>query len=230
MAVKRKADNYVQNRTKRMKQAGAFRRNTFISRARYVRPSYPMKLKQEEIKFVDNGVAFTTATLAGAITLLSGIAQGTDYNQRLGRQVNLKSCEFRIWFNAVGATTTNWFTHTRYILFIDRQSNATTPLVSEVLQSADYSAFKNVNTEDRFRILVDKTISSTQASNSTTISAVENTAVHKHHYITIGEKQYFSNTGSTVGSIDSGAIFALVITSNASSMSYAINARTRFFE
>jgi len=111
---------------------------------------------RDELKFVDT-VTSAAGTAAGAVTLLNGVAQGTDYNQRIGRKFTMKSimCRFGISYGT-GAAVGSVGNIVRILIFYDCQTNLNTPAVTDVLQTASYLSPMNLNNRDRFIVICDK--------------------------------------------------------------------------
>lgn len=180
---------------------------------------------RDELKFVDAAVSFTAWTTAGAIAILNGVAQGTDYNQRIGRSTLLKSILFRI---SVGKSANNSTGSTcRFLIFYDAQTNGAAPAVTDVLAAASYLSPMNLNNRDRFKILCDTYID-TEAYTADPIA----TGTFKNETKTMFKKFnmecQFSGTGATVGSIATGGIFILLISDEANTVGYEFYSRIRY--
>lgn len=100
---------------------------------------------------------------AGAITdsILKGIRNGDEVYEREGRRIMVTGVgwNWRLRLDARDDTdpVVNGRTG-RVILYLDRQCNGATAGVTDVLASADYQAFQNVNTtRGRFEVLYDCT-------------------------------------------------------------------------
>lgn len=152
-----------------------------------------------EVKMATSTVS-TTITEAGAVGSIVDIAEGDDYNQRTGRQILMKSLEFRniIYCNALGVRQS-----VRFMLIADKGYTGIAPVIADVLESAPYvyslraSSPQNLN---RFTVLFDKLVD------------VDITADQIQHYRKLkrfNRKMVFDGTLST--SPNSGAIFALYV-------------------
>lgn len=127
------------------------------TRNRHVDPLCPTP----ELKYYDSdvtGAAFTGATApqsipsAGGFVILNNIEQGLGSFQRIGYQINVKSCSYKYELTLpTGATVP---TSGRVILLWDQQSNgALPPLFTTVFARNSYLAFMDLSTVDRFTIL-----------------------------------------------------------------------------
>lgn len=119
------------------------------------------KLLNVEFKRFRN-TATTSTTSAGTVVPLTDIQQGTDYNERDGNSVKLKSVSIKGWVrhNASGDPGQV----VRVIIVMDTQMSAGSnnpPLVNEILQGADVISHKNIRYKDRFWFLYDRCFSVT---------------------------------------------------------------------
>lgn len=185
---------------------------------------------RNELKTCDTGTpAVVSIPSAGAIILLNGIGQGTDYTQRIGRKVQLKSILFR--FDILQKTQSAPDGDTaRVMLIYDCQTNAAAPVVGDILQTVNYLSPMNLNNRDRFKVLYDKFI---PLNPMQTVTNPYGTPLRKNFKVfkKLKEEMIFGNTSNTVADITTGAIFLLVISqmgggSSATNMYY--NSRIRF--
>ncbi len=106
-----------------------------------------------ELKFFDTTKAATAAPVAGLISdgTLLNMAEGNTDQTRIGNKITLKSVMMR---GAVRLPTTAGVASTsdvvRIFLFHDKQANGAAPAVTDILTSANYRAFNNVDNSDRF--------------------------------------------------------------------------------
>jgi hypothetical protein len=110
-----------------------------------------------ELKSVDYAAQLQSITAAagiGPINLTGLIAQGTNFNARIGNKIFPKSLEVRLCvYQASGGSLAN----VRFVVFQDLGLTSTLPLISEVMASATLpEAMRNFLTSERFRILYDK--------------------------------------------------------------------------
>lgn len=182
----------------------------------------------EELKTIDTGiVGVTPITTAGSVALINGVATGTDYTNRIGRKIMIKSIYVRF------ATLPNTVTAPlgdiqRIMLIYDKQTNGAAPAVTDILNTASYLDVNNLNNRDRFVVLKDKTINCWPAAYAAgAVTAGNPNTMSFKFYKKCNLEQIFSGTGSTVGSIASGGIFLLFI-SAAATYNLAYSARVRF--
>lgn len=187
---------------------------------------------RNELKIIDNPAGTGAAPAAGVLILLNGVSQGTDYTNRIGRKILLKSLLFR--FTVVPTNTVLHATQgdvVRLLLIYDCQTNAATPAVSDVLASVAYNAPMNLTNRDRFKILADKyyTMASFDFSAVPALVSGSPRPVQSKVYKKMSLEEIFGGTGATVGSIQTGAIWALVIALNGV-CTYVYDSRVRFLD
>lgn len=117
-----------------------------------------------ESKVCDISVAPSVSiTTTGLLTLLNALAQGTDYQQRIGRQVNWQSIQLIIRIDLPETIANQRPTSVRLNLVWDRQPNGATPLTSDIYREVDSGGTPavrsisplNLNNRKRFKILWD---------------------------------------------------------------------------
>ncbi len=115
------------------------------------------KLVNIEEKVLEVDYTSTTFTTAGTVISLSTVAQGTDYNQRVGNSIKIQSIDlrYRIFMN-----TTSGNTVVRVILFRDLDGYGTAPTPSILMANGIGTttaplAEKNFLNRKRFSILYD---------------------------------------------------------------------------
>lgn len=153
--------------TSNYNNSGYGRRNNYRKRAgpykqltntdRHTNPIYP----KPELKSVDsmaNGLAYDAAnfnfypiTSGGAVVCLNEIGQGTALGQYIGNQVSIKSLSIR--YSIILNQDTPAATSGRVIFLWDKQPEGVEPAVLDVLTSANYLSYLNMNNRDRFVVL-----------------------------------------------------------------------------
>lgn len=168
--------------------------------------------RQQELKVLDsNAAGFGSACdTTGAVTLINGIATGTDFNARIGRKIVMKSLYMRGWFRNVDLTCSD--SAIRIVAVYDAQTNGAAPTWSDVFTTSDPLAHINLNNRDRFKILYDKSTTLGGISNAAT-QAFSTSGSHGQikKYLKLNHEVIFSGTGATVGSIASGSIYILTL-------------------
>lgn len=135
----------------------------------------------------------------GNVQLLNGLSRGDSGVQRDGDQVRFKSIESRLFYarNSVDATI-------RTIFFIDLQSDGVTPLMGEVIETANASpivACRKLENRSRFLILKD-VISRV---------SVQNPQAYVHFYRKLDLKTVYKGSSAQVDDIQSKGLFVLQV-------------------
>jgi len=155
-----------------------------------------------ELKNVDSGdqnqAIVASSDTFGTGVLLNAIGQGSDVNNRIGRKVIIKSVFLR---GTVGpAPTSTGGCSFRIIVVYDRQTNASTPAITDILLNDDFRSPNNLANRERFVTLMD-IVSPPQSMAGDYEIGVE-------RYLRTNLEMNF-NTGTTavIGAISSGAIW-----------------------
>lgn len=120
----------------------------------------------------------------------------------------------------------------RVMIIYDCQSNGVAPAVSDILSAGGtFDAPMNLNNRDRFKILGDKyvTMGSWQFTGTSLIAGSPAPRQFKI-YKKMNLEVIFGGTGATVGSIQTGAVYCLLISLNNSITTSIFNSRIRFID
>jgi hypothetical protein len=152
-----------------------------------------------ELKDIDQAPATYAADTTGAITLINGVAQGTDFTQRVGRKFTMKSILLR-GTAQVGATATSaaW----RIMIVYDKQANAAAPLITDILTNVSINGMQNLTNRDRFIVYLDK---------AGWVEATDKQIQPVKWYKRCRLETINGGTGATIGSIASGALYLLTM-------------------
>jgi hypothetical protein len=167
---------------------------------------------RDELKTIDVAPTQAEATTTASITLLNGVATGTDFTNRIGRKINMKSLYLRVQMAPIDQVTSD--THVRMLVVYDMQPNGAAPAITDVLNTASTVDHINLNNRDRFKILVDKCVP-IGANVNTATQAYSNgkNVYYIKKYLNLNLKGcsevLYSGTGSTIASIATGSIYFL---------------------
>lgn len=171
-----------------------------------------------------------TSLAAGALTLLNGISQGTDYTNRIGRKIMMKSLLFRFSIFPNTAASSPQGNIVRVLLVCDLQANAAAAIPADVLQTVDYQSPLNLNNRDRFKIFWDKFLMLEANYYPAFILTAGSPSAHMRQiYKKMNIEVINVGTGATIGSIQTGALYVLVI-SKVDGTVYDFNSRVRFLD
>lgn len=152
-----------------------------------------------EKKYNDITIAITALPLnsGASITLLNGVIQGTDANQRVGRKAIWKSFLIRLVLSLNGTTpATSTY---RIMLVVDKQANAAAPAIGDILATTDFTAVNNLANRARFVVLWDR--------KGTCAVGGDNAMVVEELFLRKDLTTIYSGTAATIGSIASGAVY-----------------------
>lgn len=183
-----------------------------------------------ELKVCDVSGSNVTSLAAGALTLLNGISQGTDYTNRIGRKIMMKSLLFRFSIFPNTAASSPQGNIVRVLLVCDLQANAAAAIPADVLQTVDYQSPLNLNNRDRFKIFWDKFLMLEANYYPAFILTAGSPSAHMRQiYKKMNIEVINVGTGATIGSIQTGALYVLVI-SKVDGTVYDFNSRVRFLD
>ncbi len=172
-----------------------------------------------EYKFRDTDSGTLAPTLAGAILLLNGLAQGNDTDDRDGDQVEFTSIQIRFQARADTAGDENMI---RVMLIQDRQTNGALPDVSDVLQKVTQFAILNsplkLTNKFRFRVLYDRICEINDSGHN---------GVFKSSYKKLSVKARYTGATNAITDINTNSIFSIVI-GNTTDGAYNFFVRLRF--
>lgn len=182
-------------------------------------PGVPMRpggftggMNPAELKFVDNSGDFDMDT-TGDVLLISNVAQGADYNQRVGRQFDIKSVSVKGYLVPKSDTLSSALA--RLMLVWDAAPNAVAPTISDILTSVSSVAFPKLDNRNRFRILKDELIPVGRTATSNTFTDQQQHVID--WYLRFKNPLRVFNKGplSTIGDVSTGALFLVSVGSGA---------------
>lgn len=186
---------------------------------------------REEKKVVDVDPATYVADTTGTVTLLNGTAAGTDFTDRIGRKIVMKSLFIRGLVNPVDAVTNH--TLARMIVVYDMQTNGAAPTVTDVLKSATSVSQLNMNNRDRFRVLLDKQFQIGKIDDTATQAAQGSPTIHQiKKYKRLNLDVLYNGTTAAVASIATGSVYLITIGNQAAGAGgvFTLSSRIRFVD
>ena len=163
----------------------------------------------EHIEFKALDIALTgTFSTTAAMACLNAPAPGTAMNQRIGREIMIRSIEVRLTAtsdaNAAGVVGGIW---NRCIIFYDRQTNTAAPAVTDLLTAADCWAPRNLDNRHRFTILHDSRFFLSPVTPGIDVMHRDLSWYRRMRHPTT----YNAVGGGTVADITSGGLFILLL-------------------
>ena len=103
----------------------------------------PSLRPKNEKKSVSLGIANYACNSTGSVTALNLVATGTDFTNRIGRKINIKSVFIRGWVFPEDNDTLQQMA--RVMLVWDEQPNGALAAVTDILDTVDSSSQLNLN-------------------------------------------------------------------------------------
>jgi len=174
-----------------------------------------METKQE-LKYVD---VYSTATIpaTGLFTLLNGVSQGSDQNERDGNEVTATSVQYRMLFTK--NVQRNADDMVRTIIFWDQQPNGAAPTLVDILDTTiitlqSQAPYKRENAK-RFKILHDSTlviparvVAGTVAGNTVLVGE---SFIHVKKRIPLSRTVKYDGTSAAITAIRTNSLYCLQI-------------------
>lgn len=188
---------------------------------------------RDELKFIDTQIAAGALAATGPPILLNGVTQGTDWNNRIGRTFQMKSILFRFAIRpnpASAASNSTLGPMVRVCVVYDSQANSLLAAKSDIFQSAaDYKSPLNLANRDRFRILIDKTLTmSSYTMTAGSLTAGDPRGSYMDVFRKVNLEVVNSGTSNVIGSIQTGALLLCTITETNDYVQAEAYVRVRF--
>lgn len=214
--------------------------------AKKARPDSQRRMIVPELKFLDTYLTAQSlgTTVAGSevdpatFLCLNAIAQGDGESNRDGRQVVVKSINIRgdVSQTAIqDQADARASTVVRLLLVKDKQTNGAQLNAEDVLldtSGLDVHSHRNLQYEQRFEVLWDKTIQldfTTSQSDGVNTASTAGQKKPFHIYKKLDMPVNFTDTTAVVGSIADNSLHLIALATVAGSCTISYQARCRFF-
>ena len=169
--------------------AGKLRRTLAGKTSGALRPELK-SVDYNNVKYFDN-----VATGASTFFVLNGIHVGPGFYQRTGRQIKMRSIQFKYTIEPI--TYPAPMDQLRVAIVFDRQPNGAYPALSDIFQDVDSAgtvktdpeSFLNLNNRERFRILHHQYMQVPQVNSATASQSLSSTDVNTN--LTVSQFRYF---------------------------------------
>jgi len=166
-----------------------------------------------EWKYVDTTIASVTFGSPNPIRqLLNGLQVGSGVNQRIGRQVSIRSLEMIMDIDGeIGITTPN---HCRVVLFYDKQANGVQPAWSDLYETTSYTiTARRLDNRKRFKILMDKhVLVAGNLALGADVIPTKHTEKKFFKFRTPLQTTYNAGTAGTIADISTNSLYLFAIT------------------
>lgn len=188
--------------------------------------------KGNELKTVDTSPADYGCNSTGSITLLNGVATGTDFTDRIGRKIIMKSVSIQGYLYPEDSNVTENLA--RIMLVYDSQSNQAAPAMTDILKTSTALSQLNLNNRERFRVLYDSfnaMAGQNYVTATLTYAGSPTTALVKQ-YIKLNHDVIYSGTTAAAASIQTGGLYLVTVGIGAvgTGQLYGASARVRFID
>lgn len=153
----------------------------------------------KDITALQNAVIPVT-TSGAQVTLINGVAQGVASNERIGRKITMKSLFVRGYAAMQGSTVGN--SPVRVLIVYDKQTNASAPIVTDIVLQDTIMSPMNLANAQRFQVLYDAVFK---------LGTAGDQVFNFQKYIKLNhDVTYNLGATSAVGSIQTGSVYCLV--------------------
>ncbi len=175
------------------------------------------KLINIETKAFDVSGTVNSAT-SWTVTPVSLVAQGTDYNTRVGDSIKVQTIHFGLGIYINAAVTTSDIV--RVVLVRDAQNPGSTPSGSDIFAGNSQIAQENWLNRDRFSFVVDELVD---------MMATDQTAYTRFFKLPFGKHIKYRGTSAAAGSMAEGNFFLCYIgTQNTNTATVKYDLRYQF--
>lgn len=169
-----------------------------------------------------NGAAACAASGTGNVFYLTDIDEGDTSSTRNGDSVRAKSLNLKIHMtsgSAAGGTTC------RVLLVKDKANRGANPAITDILTSVSPLVYRNLDTTDRFKVLLDRrhVIGTTGSLDGQDVWEFNFNKKVKHHV-------KWTGTGGGVADANLNAYFLIIVHGSANVPNYNYNWRFRYVD
>jgi len=172
------------------------------------------KVGRTELKVIDTAANEYGIDQTGSVTLIGGVATGTDYTNRIGRRILLKSVQLRGYCQP--KDTTAGPQTCRVMIVYDRAPNGVIATLADIFTvPTSGQSMLNLTNRDRFRVISDTQFAMGQISTTATQTFATGTLFKNMNiYRRLNHLVTFGGTAATIGSIETGALYLVTIGDN----------------
>lgn len=178
-----------------------------------------------EKKVIDLAANTYACDNVGTLTALNLVATGSDFTQRIGRRITIKTVQLEGMLGPVDSTTN--MTKVQMWLVYDSQPNGVLPAITDFMSQSRADAFLNLNNRDRFKVLWN--LSTTLGGNNNIATqpyqapAVANVSVYKKCSLPV----VYDGAGATMADVQTGAVYLICLGNQIAGTGAAFTGSTR---
>lgn len=165
----------------------------------------------------------------GTIALLNGCATGTDFTDRVGRKIYMKSIFIRGTVGPVDTNVSNSLV--RLMIIYDTEPNGALPAVTDILAQGRSESQTNLSNRHRFYIVIDKQYYIGRYSDTIQQSVAAGPSGYAIKiFRKLNLETIYDGTTNVIGSISSGALYILTLGNQAANDGgrFKLTTRIRF--
>lgn len=197
-------------------------------------PSSYINRDSPELKVIDVAQQDQALVAGGSVTLLNGVATGTDITNRVGRKLNIKSLKIGVnVFNQANVSSNlSIGVSCKVSIIYDSQPNGAAPAYTAIYNVAHPLSPLNLNNRDRFKVLWTKNfvVGSYTTSAGSLLATGSPTNSTKTGYKKCNLPVIFGGTGATIADIQTGAIYICAVADVSLGAAFDYNSRIRFVD
>lgn len=180
-----------------------------------------------EKKANDLSAASYNVDTTGSITLMNGVAAGTDFFNRVGRTWRVKSIQVRGVIGPTSGTDNATGCLAKVAVIYDAQPNGALPAMTDIFTASSSVSFMNLNNRDRFKVLASHEVALGPFDNTASVALADSTISKVEIFKNVDLPVINSGTGATISSLQTGSILLVVIGSNGFLTGYTFFGTTR---
>lgn len=187
----------------------------------------PKATSSKEKKTIETVSAAYAADTTGSVTAINLVATGTDFTDRIGRLIQLKSVQVRGLLSPEANITDDNLA--RVLVIYDKQPNGTLATIADILTAASSVSFMNLNNRDRFTVLAEHSVALGAVNNTATQAVAKSPTVDSIDiYKKINLQTQFGLATGVIGAVQHGALLLVTIGSVALGTTCQLACRVRF--
>lgn len=217
-------------------------RRAAVARARALtatRPGgfHPVGPLNHERKYFDIASGSVKINATGSVSLICIPTLGSDFNNRIGRKIQIRSIYLRMRALITAAEDMSQVAVApqvgRIMLVVDAQPNGTLPSITDILVGNNVQSHLNADNRDRFSIIMDKELVFDAYQYGAGASAGWARTIHyvKKYKKTNTQVIFNGTNGGTIGDIMSGAVYLVMLGNHVSGqtdITAHVSTRVRF--